>query len=105
MSQEKTGHLNFKTHLKENIAYVKPFKVTTVEKSSTLHHIWFSAPVSSDTVLVGDKEMQYESVPLSLLELGWDIWMGLTLTSSKNTREFRGMWVAVSCCCHGDVGD
>lgn len=38
--------------------------------------------------------MQYESVPLSLLELGWDIWMGLTLTSSKNTREFRGMWVA-----------
>lgn len=43
MSQEKTGHLNFETHLKDNIAYVRPFKVTTAEKSSTLHRIWFSA--------------------------------------------------------------
>lgn len=23
----------------------------------------------------------------------------------QNTREFRRMWVAVSCGCHGDVGD
>lgn len=46
-----------------------------------------------------------KSVPLSLLEQDWDIWMALTPTSKKNTCDFRRMWVAVSCCCHGDVED
>lgn len=40
-----------------------------------------------DNVLVGDKEKQSESVPVSLLEQLKDFRKGLTLTSSKKNKK------------------
>ena len=105
----EAGREIFRTHLRQKYCLCYQSDHDVKEKHLSPHSGLSSSQLIDIVVVVtGVKEMQYKSVPLSLLERGWDIWMGLTLTSSKkkqNTREFRGMWVAVSCCCHGDVGD
>lgn len=45
--------------------------------------------LSAQSALGRDEGLQDGSAPLSLLEQGQAIWMGLTLKSSKNIGEFQ----------------